>query len=77
MFVNWSMSSLFPILRLPYITMNSALVLSNLWLRSESSLPLLMNTLTSIILESVLFIICAEVGGCASHYTSDLSTVGL
>ena len=67
LFVNWSMSSLFPILRLPYITMNSALVLSNLWLRSESSLCLLMNTLISIILESVLFIICAVVGDCARH----------
>jgi len=63
LFMNWSISSLFPILRLPYITTNSALGLSNLWLRSESSLCLLMNTLTSIILESVLFIICAEAGG--------------
>ena len=66
LFMNWSMSSLFPILRLPYITTNSALGLSNLWLRSESSLCLLMNTLISIILESVLFIICDKVGGCAN-----------
>ena len=63
LFMNWSMSSLFPILRLPYIAANSAMGLSKLWLRSESSLCLLMNTLISIILESVLFIIYTGLGG--------------
>ena len=63
-FVELTVSSLFPILRLPYITTNSALGLSNLWLRSESSLCLLMNTLMSIILGSVLSRIREGVGSC-------------
>ncbi len=57
-------SSLFPILRLPYITMNSSLGRADLWLRGESSLCLLVNTLRSVILESVLFRIRDGVGGC-------------
>ena len=76
LFINWSMSSLFPILRLPYITTNSALGRPNLWLSSESSLCLLMNILWSIILESVLFRICAGAGGCANgYYIPNLSPV--
>jgi hypothetical protein len=64
--VEFIVSSLFPILCLPYITINSSLGRADLWLRGESSLCLLVNTFRSIILESVLFRIRDGVCGCAN-----------
>ena len=47
-----------------HVWTHSALGRPNLWLSIKSSLCLLMNTLWSIILESILFRICVGAGGC-------------